>query len=116
MKGTGVRPSDLARGLLAALEASEGRRRRRRRDTTPDAIGLGIKRDLLEAVLREDPDPAEFESWLLARCLAADGAISVGAVRVMALEILADWRLAEASPQFSEWLASGAKSADAEPA
>lgn len=113
MKEAGVRPADLARGLLAALEASEERRRRRQRDTTPDAIGLGIKRDLLEAVLRDDPEPAEFESWLLARCLAADGATSVGAVRVMALDVLADWRLAKASPQFSGWLASGAKSTDA---
>ena len=110
-----LRPVDLCRGLLAALAAADGRRRRRERDTTPDAIGLGIKRDLLEAALREDPEPEAFEGWLLARCLAADGMVSVGAVRAIALDVLAEWRLAEASPQFSEWLASGAKSADAEP-
>lgn len=115
MNGPRLRPIDLCRGLLAALDASEGRRRRRARDTTPDAIGLGIKRDLLEAALRDDPEPEAFEGWLLERCLAADGTVSVGAVRAMAMDVLTEWRLAEASPQFSQWLASGARSADAEP-
>src|SRR2546422_5226163 len=40
-----ARPGEICRELLAALDASEGRRRRRKRDTTPDAIGLTIKRD-----------------------------------------------------------------------
>jgi len=108
-----VRPIDLGRGLLAALDASEGRRRRRQRDTTPDAIGLAIKRALVEAVIREDPEPDEFEAWLLGRCLAAEGTVSVGAMRAMALDVLAEWRLAETSPQFSQWLRQGAPSADA---
>jgi hypothetical protein len=108
-----ARPRDLCRGLLAALEASEMRRRRRQRDTTPDAIGLGIKRDLLEAAVRDDPEPDDFEAWLLARCLTANGAVSEGAVRAMALDVLAEWRLALASPQFSAWLVQGAPSADA---
>jgi len=108
-----ARPVDLCRGLLAALDAAEGRRRRRQRDTTPDAIGLGIKRDLLEAVMREDPAPEEFEGWLVSRCVAAAGTVSVGAVRAMALDVLTEWRLAEASPAFSSWLARGAPSDDA---
>ena len=108
------RPSMLCRGLIAALEASEGRRRRRKRDTTPDAIGLGIKRDLLERALREDPEPDEFEAWLLSACLAAEGSASVGATRMMALEILAEWRLALTAPDFLAWLAEGAPSEDAE--
>ena len=40
-----MRPRDLCAALLRALEASEGRRRRRLRDSTPDALGLAIKRD-----------------------------------------------------------------------
>ena len=107
------RPAQLCRGLLAALDASEGRRRQRKRDTTPDAVGLGIKRDLLERAVRDDPPPDAFEGWLLAQCLAADGASSVGAMRMMAIEILADWRLALAAPDFLAWLAGGAPSADA---
>ena len=107
------RPRDVCAGLLAALEASEGRRRRRQRDTTADAIGLGIKRDLLEAALGADPEPAAFEAWLLERCLAAPGGAPVGAVRAMALEVLAEWRLAAAAPEFVDWLARGAPSEDA---
>ena len=106
------RPALLCRGLLAALEASEGRRSRRKRDTTPDAIGLGIKRDLLERAVRDDPEPDAFEAWLLASCLAADGTASVGATRMMALEILAEWRMALSAPDFMRWLADGAPSED----
>src|SRR5438132_12968000 len=47
------RPAVVCRELLAALDASEGRRRRRKRDTTPDAIGLTIKRDLLERAVEQ---------------------------------------------------------------
>jgi hypothetical protein len=106
-----ARPAAVCRELLAALEASEGRRRRRRRDTTPDAIGLGIKRALLEQAVADDPDPAAFEGWLLERCLSAGGA--AGATRAMALEVLAEWRLASSVPDFSAWLDRGAPSDDA---
>jgi len=112
MSAVDHRPLLLCRGLLAALDASEGRRRQRKRDTTPDAIGLGIKRDLLESAVLEDPEPEEFEAWLLARCTAADGTTSVGATRMMALEILAEWRLAQTAPHFFEWLERGAPSED----
>ena len=49
------RPADVCRALLAALEASEGRRRKRKRDQTPDAFGLAVKRDLLQRVGRRRP-------------------------------------------------------------
>lgn len=106
------RPADLCRELLAALEASEGRRRRRKRDTTADAIGLGIKRALLERAVTDDPSSETFEGWLLERCLEGAATVSVGAVRAMALEILAEWRLAAADPTFRAWLARGAPSSD----
>jgi hypothetical protein len=105
-----ARPAALCRELLAALDASEGRRRRRKRDTTPDAIGLGIKRALLEAAVADDPEPDAFEGWLLARCLAAGG--ETGATRAMALEVLGEWRLAALVPAFGAWLDHGAPSAD----
>lgn len=89
---TSLRPADLCRRLLLALDASDGRRRRRKRDTTPDAIGMAIKRRLLEETVRDDPVSDAFEGWLLERCLAA-GAAS-GPVRAMALEVFAEWRLA----------------------
>src|SRR5919201_2336934 len=105
-----ARPSTVCRELLAALEAAEGRRRRRKRDTTPDAIGLGIKRALLEAAVADDPEPAAFEAWLLEHCLAAGG--EAGATRAMALEVFAEWRLASSLPEFADWLDRGAPSDD----
>jgi hypothetical protein len=106
-----VRPSVLCRELLAALDASEGRRQRRKRDTTPDAIGLAIKRDLLERTIAADPDPEDFEIWLNDQCLAAPEA--EGGVRAMALSIFEEWRLAAEADAFREWLARGAPSDDA---
>jgi hypothetical protein len=107
-----LRPAEVCRELLQALEASEGRRRRRKRDTTPDAIGLGIKRALLEGAVADDPAPEAFEAWLLARCVSADSTVSMGAVRMMALDVLTEWRLAQAVPDFRAWLDRGAPSGD----
>jgi hypothetical protein len=57
----GVRRADVSRELLEALSASDGRRKRRQRDTTPDAIGMAIKRMLLESAVRADPESERFE-------------------------------------------------------
>jgi hypothetical protein len=105
-----LRPAEICRRLLAALDASEGRRRRRKRDTAPDAIGMAIKRGLLEETVRADPDPGAFEGWLLERCLT--GPVASGPVRAMALDVLAEWRLAQSSEVFRSWLEQGAPSDD----
>ncbi len=105
------RPAQICRELLNALEASEGRRKRRKRDTTPDAIGLEVKRDLLVRAVAADPDPAEFEAWLLEQCQAAGG--FEGGVRAMALSIFEEWRLSHDAESFRNWLAEGAPSDDA---
>jgi hypothetical protein len=107
----GSRPSEICRELLAALDAAEGRRQRRKRDTTPDAIGLAIKLDLLERAIAADPDPDQFETWLQEQCLAAG--TGDGGVRAMALSIFEEWRLAEEAEYFRDWLARGAPSDDA---
>ena len=107
---SGPRPAEICAQLLAALEVAEGRRRKRKRDTTPDAIGMATKRELLEATVRDDPDPGAFEGWLLERALASP---TSGAVRAMAQSVLAEWRLALASGEFRHWLAEGAPSDDA---
>ena len=106
------RPAEVCHRLLAALQASEGRRRRRKRDTTPDAIGLAIKRRLLEGTVRDDPEPEDFEGWLLHQTETAYAKAS-GPARAMALDVLADWRLATTSDAFRAWLERGAPSADA---
>jgi hypothetical protein len=116
------RPAEICRQLLAALDASEGRRRRRRRDTSPDAIGMTVKRGLLEDAVREDPEPDTFEGWLLERCEAeavdhedgdSDRVQASGPMRAMALEILSEYRLAQVSGALRTWLSEGAPSDDA---
>jgi hypothetical protein len=107
-----LRPAHFARSLVAAVEASDGRRRRRKRDTEPDRIGLDIKRDLLAGTAAEDPDPEQFEGFLLGRALAAEAS---GPVRAICLEILDEYLLARADSAFASWLAAGAPSEDAYP-
>jgi hypothetical protein len=104
------RPAQVCRQLLAALDASEGRRRRRKRNTTPDSIGMAIKRRLLEETVRDDPSPGDFEGWLVQRCLTSDA--GSGPAQAMALEVMADWRLAGKSEAFRNWLETGAPSED----
>jgi hypothetical protein len=95
------------------MDAAEGRRKRRKRDTTPDALGMEVKRGLLEAAIADDPEPDDFEAWLFAQVLAAGGL--AGATRAMALEVRDDWHFAVASGGFRDWLAAGAPSDDARP-
>jgi hypothetical protein len=108
-----MRPAQVCSQLLAALDASEGRRRRRKRDTTPDAIGLGLKRRILEETVRQDPDPDRYEQWLTECC--ASFQIPSGPVLAMARDVLGEWHLALRSSEFRSWLEQGARSDDAAP-
>lgn len=105
-----LRPATVCEQLLLALDASDGRRARRKRNTTPGAIGQGIKRALLEQAIAADPDPDGFDTWLLARCQAAGAAR--GPVRAMARDILAEWYDVLALADFRAWLDAGAPSDD----
>lgn len=107
-----VRPAEVCRALLAALEAAEGRRRSRKRDQTPDAIGLAIKRELLGRAVEEDPDPEAFEEWLL-QCGLTCAPESTGATMAMARAIFEEWRLTHSMNDFKSWLEHGAPSDDA---
>lgn len=103
---TQARPALVCRWLLQGLGASEGARTRRKRNTTPDALGLGIKRDLLERAVADDPEPADFERWLMARVLEAGEA--GGARRALAQEVLYEYHAVLALPDFQLWLGLGA--------
>lgn len=109
---TDLRPAAVCAQLLHALDATDGRRARRKRNTTPDAVGQGYKRELLEAAVAEDPDPDDFDGWLLAKCLTAG---TGGGMRAMARDVLAEWQDALAAPDFRAWLAAGAPSDDRRP-
>ncbi|MBA4263963.1 MAG: type III secretion fhipep protein [Comamonadaceae bacterium] len=105
-----LRPSRVCTALLAALDASEGRSRARKRDQTPDSIGLALRRDLLERAVRDDPEPAAFEQWLLEHVEASP---SPGAARAVARTLFDEWGLAHRMASFAAWLELGAPSDDA---
>src|SRR5262245_1632188 len=109
---TEYRPADVCRALLAALDAAEGRRQKRKRDQTPDAIGLSVKRALLERAVVDDPPPDAFEEWLLNYPEACNAPELVGPARAMARAVFDEWRLAHASDAFRYWLEEGAPSDD----
>jgi hypothetical protein len=108
-----LRPADVCRALLAALDASEGRRRNRKRDQTPDAFGLSVKRDLLRQAVEDDPQPEAFEEWLLEYPRTCKARELVGPAFAMARAVFDEWRLAHASAEFRRWLEQGAPSDDA---
>ena len=93
--------------------SSEGRRRNRKRDQTPDAFGLGVKRELLQRVVEEDPDADTFEAWLLNYPLTCKSPELVGPASAMARAVYEDWRLAHSMGEFRTWLEQGAPSDDA---
>jgi hypothetical protein len=107
------RPSEVCRALLAALEASEGRRRKRKRDQTPDAFGLAIKRNLLQRAVEDDPQPEAFEAWLLNYPRTCQRPELVGPAFAMARAVFEEWQLAHALGEFRHWLEQGAPSDDA---
>jgi len=106
------RPADICRALLAALESAEGRRRNRKRDQTPDAIGLGVKRDLLRRAVEDDPAPEAFEAWLLNYPLTCGAPELAGPAFAMARAVFEEWRLAHTLGEFRLWLERGAPSED----
>jgi hypothetical protein len=108
-----IRPADVCRALLAALEAAEGRRKNRKRDQTPDAFGLSVKRDLLHRVVDEDPEPADFERWLLEYPATCKKPELAGPASAMARAVFEEWRLAHSLGEFRMWLERGAPSDDA---
>jgi hypothetical protein len=108
-----LRPADVCRALLAALEASEGRRRKRKRDQTPDAFGLGIKRDLLQRAVDEDPQADGFEAWLLEYPRTCGRPELEGPAMAMARAVFEEWRLVHSLGDFRVWLERGAPSEDA---
>jgi hypothetical protein len=107
-----LRPADVCRALLSALDAAEGRRRKRKRDQTADAFGLAVKGELLRKAVDADPAPEEFEAWLLEYPLTCAAPELVGPAQAMARAVFEEWQLAHAMGEFRRWLEEGAPSED----
>jgi hypothetical protein len=107
-----LRPADVCRALLAALDAAEGRRRQRKRDQTPDAIGLGVKRLLLERAVADNPSAGDFEGWLLHFPTTLAAPELKGPALAMARSVFEEWQLAHSLGEFRAWLEEGAPSDD----
>lgn len=103
----GLRPAEYCQQALEIIELSEERRRNRKRDTGPDRIGMDIKQELLADAMKADPDPEQFEEWLLEQVIRSPAS---GSTRAMAMEVLADYENARAVDSFGDWLADGAPS------
>jgi hypothetical protein len=112
-RSNAIRPADVCRALLAAIEASEGRRRRRKRDQTPDAFGLSVKRELLRRAVDDDPAAEAFEEWLLEYPRTCGAPELAGPAAAMARAVFEEWRLAHSLGSFRSWLERGAPSDDA---
>ena len=73
-----VRPAAVCRGLLDALEASEGRRRRRHRDTTPDALVVTVSDNGIgTAALGSRQEPALGVMGMRERAQAMGGMVEI---------------------------------------
>jgi hypothetical protein len=108
-----IRPADVCRFLLAALDASDGRRLKRKRDQTADAFGLAVKRALLQRAVEDDPPAAAFEEWLFNYPATCERVELAGPALAMARAVFEEWRLAHSLPGFKSWLEHGAPSDDA---
>lgn len=103
--GMPLRPADYCTQALDAIRVSDERRKQRKRDTGPDVFGMDIKRDLLEKGIEADPEPDEFEGFLLQQVIESPAG---GPIRAMAVEVLADYQNACMFQSFNQWLADGA--------
>ncbi len=72
------------------------------RDLEPDLLGLGLKQRVLDAVIAADPPAEEFERALLESAAALG--LPAGSARGVCSDILMEWRMAQASPNFVPWL------------
>jgi hypothetical protein len=113
MERVTLRPADVCRSLLSALESAEGRRKKRKRDQTADAFGLGVKRELLRSAVAADPAADAFEAWLLEYPTTCGAPELAGPAQAMARTVFEEWRLAHSMGEFRQWLQAGAPSADA---
>lgn len=90
------------REFCVLLKAVDRRPPRMSRDLEPDLIGIDLKHQVLDSLIADPPDAAEFEVGLLERAAALD--LPGGTARGICSDILTEWRMAHASAAFLPWL------------
>lgn len=90
------------REFCTLLKAVDRRPPRLSRDLEPDLIGIDLKHRVLDALIADPPGASDFEAALLERAAALD--LPSGSARGICSDILAEWRMAHASPTFLPWL------------
>jgi hypothetical protein len=97
----GMRPRDFA---LLLLNSGELLPRQRLRSQTPDALGLELKRRLLQSVAALDPEPKDLDQAL--ERLVNEGNAPSGSLRALALSFRDEWQALPANPEWIEYLQS----------
>jgi hypothetical protein len=90
------------REFCTLLKAVDRRPPRLSRDLEPDLLGIELKHQILDAVIADPPAAGDFESGLLERAGTLD--LPAGTARGICSDIVAEWRMAHASPAFLPWL------------
>src|SRR5262245_38834181 len=96
-----MRPRDFA---LLLLTSGDLMPRDRLRNQTADAIGLELKRRLLQALADLDPEPAKLEETLAS--LIDELGPPTGPVRALAVSFREEWQALPANPEWIEHLQS----------
>jgi hypothetical protein len=98
-----LRPRDFAVLLLSSGDVAP---RQRARDQQADLAGLELKRRLLTALVALDPEPNDLKASLLA--IVEELGPPTGPTRAIALTILEEWQVANATPEWLDHLLSEA--------
>ena len=93
-----VNPAEFCR-LLKLVDREPPRMSR---DLEPDIIGIGIKQQILDALIADPPEPEQFEAVLLERAATLD--LAPGAARGICSDIVLEWEMARRAPEFMPWL------------
>ncbi len=94
-----LRPRDFA---LLMLGSGDALPRQRARDQQADRAGLDLKRRVLNALVERDPDADEVEAALME--VVEEIGPPTGPTRSVAVQVLAEWRMAVQVPGWVEHL------------